>query len=169
MTVKTFTFGNDPIPKRPTKPLYIELVPFTAWAENVRTKCPRSMWDRFRRMCYRRAEYRCEICGESGKDQGRDWPVECHEVWSYNEDLRIQKLVGLVALCPLCHEVKHAGRTAKLDGPKGIARILTRLQRLNDWTEDQAGAHFKEAFRVWNVQSQWDWTLDLTFLDSAAP
>lgn len=40
-------------------------------------------------------------------------PVECHEVWDYDDDRKIQRLERRVALCPACHEVKHAGLASK--------------------------------------------------------
>jgi hypothetical protein len=48
---------------------------------------------------------RCEICGGRGPEH----PVECHERWRYNDLIRTQTLVRMIALCPACHQVKHVG------------------------------------------------------------
>lgn len=86
-------------------PLTVELVPKTCWFSNVRENVPRSTWDKLRKATYAAANYHCEVCGE----QGSRHPVECHEIWRYHSKRFVQKLFGLVALCPACHEVKHFG------------------------------------------------------------
>jgi hypothetical protein len=80
--------------------LTIELIPKTCFFSNVRTLLPKKYWDLLRRSSYAKAGYKCEICGESGKNQGYKHEVECHEIWEYNDRLKIQKLLGLVSLCP---------------------------------------------------------------------
>jgi hypothetical protein len=27
--------------------------------------------------------------------------MECHEIWEYNDEDKIQKLIGLISLCPI--------------------------------------------------------------------
>lgn len=169
MNDDVFTFG-DPLPKapesaRPKILLTVDLVPMSSWQDNVRTRESKATWDRLRKATYRRAGYVCEVCGENGKDQGREWPVECHEIWEYNEQTRVQKLVGLIALCPACHEVKHTGRTVKLGGQAARACVMARLVRVNGWTPQAAELHVREAFQVWERRSRQDWTLDLTFIE----
>jgi 5-methylcytosine-specific restriction endonuclease McrA len=58
-----------------------------------------------RKRTYRQANYRCQVCGGRGSKH----PVECHEIWHYDDENKIQKLMGLIALCPSCHQVKHIG------------------------------------------------------------
>lgn len=149
--------------------LAIELVPLGNWRQNVRTICPDKVWDRLRRITYKRAHYRCQICGESGIDQGWEWPVECHEIWVFDDERKIQKLDGLIALCPLCHEVKHIGRTAKVQGQEGLQRALLRLTRVNDWTKEQVQDHLKQAFADWERRSQESYTLDISWAEPATP
>jgi len=151
------------------KQLAIDLVPLNNWGQNVRTQCPDKVWDRLRRITYRNAKHRCEICGETGLDQGRTHPVECHEIWVIDEEKKIQRLDGLIALCPLCHEVIHAGRTVKVKGPEGLAAILDRLCRVNGWTLKQSGDHFREAFATWQKRSQHRYELDISWALPATP
>ncbi len=102
-----------PAPAVPPRPpvvvpparLTIELVPKTSWCHNVRALTDELGWDRIRRQVYRQAGYRCEICGGRGPEH----PVECHEVWRYDDRTRVQLLVRMIALCPACHQVKHLG------------------------------------------------------------
>jgi hypothetical protein len=151
-----------PAPALPPRPpvvvpparLTIELVPKTSWYNNVRALTDELGWDRIRRQVYRQAEYRCEICGGKGPEH----PVECHEVWRYDDRTRVQMLVRMIALCPACHQVKHIG-LANVKGKGAQARA--HLARVNGWTPGQADTYISEAFQVWAQRSSGPWTLDL--------
>jgi hypothetical protein len=138
----------------PAARLTIELVPATSWYHNVRALVDEPTWDRLRRKVYRRAGYRCELC----EGRGPAHPVECHEVWRYDDQARTQTLAGMVALCPACHQVKHLG-LANVRGTSAEARA--QLMRVNGWTPEQADAYIEQAFHVWERRSQGPWTLDL--------
>jgi len=138
--------------------LLVELVPQSSWGSNLRSELPRKDWDRLRRAQYAKAGNLCEVCG--GK--GRRHPVECHEIWSYDDKNHVQTLDGLIALCPGCHEVKHLG----LAGARGrTPEALRHLAKVNGWTHEQALHHAAEAFVLWDQRSRHPWTLDLTWLD----
>jgi hypothetical protein len=139
--------------------LMVELVPGNRWGVNLRNALHKDDWDRLRRECYRKANYRCEVCG--GK--GPKWPVECHEVWEYSWKERSQRLVGLVALCPDCHKVKHIGRTLK-KGRAEFAKARVRLMVINKWTPAQVDEYLEDAFWMWAKRSGVEWRLDLSWL-----
>lgn len=88
--------------------------------------------------------------------------IEAHEIWDYDETTRVQRLTGLVALCPACHEVKHFGRAQSVGRGESA---LAHLMKVNGWTGDQAWDHIAESFEVWRRRSDVEWTLDLTWLD----
>lgn len=140
--------------------LIVELVPRSTWGWNLRSELTRPQWDTLRKAVYKRAGYCCEICG--GK--GRKHPVECHEKWEYDDNLRIQKLVGVEALCPKCHEVRHMGRTMAIGrGPQAKAH----MEKVNGWSSMQVGAHVAVAVVKWMERSLFKWTLDLSWLRDA--
>lgn len=143
----------------PATRLTIELVPSSSWYDNVRSNVSRAEWDRLRRATAQTAGHRCEIC--SGR--GRRWPVECHEVWSFDDDTGVQRLVRLIALCPACHEVKHIGLASRR-GRYAVA--LGHLARTNGWSREDAELYAQAAFEQWARRSARDWTLDLTVLDA---
>jgi 5-methylcytosine-specific restriction endonuclease McrA len=152
---------RTPAPVLPPQPpvvpparLTIELVPKTSWYHNVRALTDELGWDRIRRQVYRQADYRCEVCGGKGPKH----PVECHEVWRYDDRTRVQMLVRMIALCPGCHQVKHIG-FANVQG-KG-AQAHAHLARVNGWTLAQADAYISQAFQVWAQRSGGPWTLEL--------
>ena len=105
---------------------------------------------------YELAGKRCEVCGGRGSKH----PVECHEVWEYDETARVQRLVRMVALCPACHEVKHIG-LANIKGRGEIA--AAHLAEVNDWTP-QVTAVYDQAFDVWKARSNRTWSLDVSAL-----
>ena len=138
--------------------LTIELVPGNQWGANLRNVLRPCDWDRFRRAVYARAMHRCEVCNGIG----RKHPVECHEVWHYNDETHVQSLAGLIALCPRCHEVKHIG----LAGIRGkLQRALAHLRKVNGFTERQTMSMYFDAFDVLRQREMHKWTLDLSWLN----
>ena len=142
--------------------LTIELVPRTVWYSNLRSELSKEQWDFLRRACYRKAEYVCEICG----GEGPKWPVECHEIWEFDDSQRTQTLKGLIALCPDCHSVKHIGLAGMLG--KGQA-TRAHLARVNGWSAKQAQDCVRKAFALWEERSQHDWTLDISWIEQHLP
>jgi hypothetical protein len=140
------------------KQLSIEMVPEPCWFINLRSELDPNDWKRLKQRTYRKANYRCEVCG----GRGPEWPVECHEIWHYNDEEHIQELVGLIALCPACHEVKHMG-FATMSGRGDIA--AQHLAEVNEWTTGEADRYIKEQFAVWEERNKYTWRLDLTWLN----
>lgn len=140
------------------KQLTVELVPKTCWFSNVRDHVDQETWDVLRKDAYRKANNVCSICG--GK--GNRWPVECHEIWHYDDEKHIQTLEGLIALCPNCHEVKHIG----LAGVRGRANIAeAHLAKVNGWTKEQVSSYLEGVWEVWFERSRYEWELDLSWLE----
>lgn len=144
--------------------LTIELVPSSSWYSNVRTNVSQSEWDVIRKKSYRSANYKCEICGDSGINQGYRHPVECHEVWEYDDKRKIQKLKSLISLCPNCHKVKHAGLSCIVNGEKDI--VINQLVKVNGMSLKQAKQYLKFSFDVYYKRSKYDWKLDISYLNS---
>jgi 5-methylcytosine-specific restriction endonuclease McrA len=118
--------------------LTVELIPKTVFFSNVRTLLKQKYWDLVRKDSYKRAGHKCEICGEKGKEQGFRHDVECHEIWDYDNTTRVQKLLGLISLCPKCHQVKHFGRTSAIGKQ---AEAFKHLEHVNKWTHKQCVDH----------------------------
>jgi hypothetical protein len=136
--------------------LTVELVPSTCWFSNLRSELSTDEWDRLRWPVFERAGRRCEICG----GRGAQHPVECHEVWEYDER-HVQRLAGLVALCPSCHEAKHMGyATSTGRAPQARAH----LARINGWSMEDVELYLEMCFEQWSRRSQHEWTLDLSWL-----
>lgn len=137
-----------------TLKLQIELVPRSCWFSNTRSNLKSSYWDRIRKYHYTKANNCCEICGGKGKKH----PVECHEVWLYNEKTFTQKLGYFQAICPLCHEVKHIGLAGILGN--GL-RAFNRFKRINKLDKKTAKNIIDAVFKQWRIRSQYKWKLDI--------
>lgn len=146
----------EPIPR-----LSIELVPKKSWYNNVRSNVKRKEWDLIRRKCYRKANYVCEICGETGLQQGEKHRIECHEIWDFNDLIHKQTLVGFIALCPYCHKVKHPG-LASINGEGEI--VIQQLMKVNKMTRDEVKRYSKKSFQKWNERNEFEWELDISYI-----
>src|SRR5665213_3542260 len=135
------------------KPLGINLIPRTSWYNNLRSMFSKEDWDILRKDCYKKAGYVCEICG----GRGDKWPVECHEIWDFSE-WGVQKLVRLIALCPLCHKCQHPG-LAQINGE--FEDCVKHYMAVNKVSEKEARKDFNEAFKVWQERNETDWELDI--------
>lgn len=137
--------------------LSFELVPSTCFCSNVRSEVSEQQWDSLKRETARLAGNKCEICG----GRGPRWAVECHEVWFYDDEKKIQFLVGLISLCPSCHQVKHFGH-AGIIGKQEEA--FEHLKKINEWDDATARKHIKFWIKKWTERSQHQWELNLGFL-----
>jgi hypothetical protein len=141
--------------------LSVELVPSTCWFSNVRTNLTPVQWDKIRKISYEKANHKCEICKETGKEQGYKHNVECHEIWEYNDKTRVQRFAGLISLCPRCHQVKHIGRASAIGKQ---AEAFDQLEKVNGWDHLQVVEHLAEMFEQYKERSKHEWTLDLSIL-----
>lgn len=105
--------------------LTIEMVPQPLHRKSLSGLLPRKLWDVIGRSLRARAEARCEICSV---DSIR---LECHEVWSYDDERRVARLVGLKAICSDCHLSTHMGRATSV----GLQdKATAHLMDVNGWT-----------------------------------
>lgn len=136
--------------------LTIELVPRTSWYDNLRKVLPKSEWDRIRKRTYAEYDYRCGICGAQGK-------LNCHEVWNYNDRDHRQTLGGFIALCDLCHHVKHIGLAGILAsrGQLDYEKVVEHFVKVNECERSTFEEHKKEAFEQWAERSRHEWQVEL--------
>jgi len=137
--------------------LTIELVPKTSWYSNVRSNVSRKEWDVIRKRSYSDANHVCEICGGVGTKH----PVECHEIWDYNDETHEQTLVGLISLCPKCHGVKHAGLSIS-KGKEDL--VVSQLMKVNGMTRNQAITYINESFDKFVERSKYTWKVNIEYL-----
>lgn len=141
--------------------LTVELIPTTCHFSNVRTTVTPSEWDKIRFISYAAADNKCEICGSNGTLQGYKHKVECHEIWNYDDVNHVQTLVGLISLCPTCHQVKHIGRAIAI-GKLTVCK--QQLAKVNKWTPKQIDDHIISSFELHKERSKHQWILDISLL-----
>jgi len=135
-----------------------EMLPVTTWEDNLRTRLKPEHWDRLRRYCYRAAGGKCEICGCAGSK-----PLECHEEWKFDDVAKVQKLKRLLALCTLCHKAHHLGFARRA----GIyTEVLDHIKWVNGWTDAELNPALDAAEEVCNERSEYQWTLDISWVFS---
>ena len=150
--------------------LTIERIPETAANSNLQQKAKKPEWDKIRNAAYAESDYRCGICGD---DEAR---LECHEIFEYDDQKHIQKLIGFIALCPSCHRVKHTGwpilpkrdpRKLYDEGmsPDEISQlhredIVRHPLKVNGCSREVWERHKKAARNKWRKRSKVDWTTD---------
>lgn len=159
-----YNISNEELQEDELK-LPLELVPLSMHGFNVRSRLNAEQWQRICNIAHGRYENKvqvCEICGESGKQQGFSHSLECHEQWEYNTITRTQKLVRLRSICPMCHKVFHYGLSVK----KGYGeRALQHFIKVNNLTLEQAEEYIMKAKAEIKLKSKVEWQLDLTYLN----
>lgn len=139
-------------PNRPA--LLPDMLPASTWEENLRTALPADKWNALRKHCYAAAGHRCRICGASGK-------VEAHELWEFDDVFGIQKLIGLVCLCPICHKAKHYGFARRLGL---ISEVTEKIKEVNGWDTRMLDAALVKLQARTDERSKYHWELDLSWL-----
>ena len=133
-----------------------ELIPRTSFFKNLRSMLSRKAWDEIRFKCYQDAGHCCEICHVKPKK------LDCHEIWEYDSEKGQQRLVGVVALCSACHEVKHIG----LAQMRGRAKdAMDHMMKVNNIDLETCCKLVDKAFEEWQIRNQQEWTLDVSWLE----
>jgi len=142
--------------------LTIELVPSTIWFSSLYRLMSKSNWRALKEEIYEKEGKRCYICGSTRP------PFELHEFWEYDDEARVQKLVGIHHLCRLCHMVKHIGFWCHTSNGRekleklGLSRndLIAHFCRVNGCSEKEFFRHEDEAFKIWEWRSKYDWRQD---------
>lgn len=137
--------------------LDIELVPSTSWTNNVRAIVTKTQWDKIKSAVAAKAYNLCEICGGVGPKH----PVECHEVWAYDDKKCTQVLERMIALCPGCHQVKHMGY-AQVSGK--FEQAFNHFKKVNKLEKTVASKLISDAFVKWAERSKKNWIVDISHL-----
>lgn len=143
--------------------LRIELVPSTSWYDNLRKLIPKERWEVLRRKVYAKYGHRCGICKADGR-------MNCHELWEFDEWHRIQKLIGFISLCDMCHHVKHIGLAGILasEGKLDYEKVVEHFMKVNGCSRQLFELHRKEAFAIWEKRSKFDWKVVVGDFEKAA-
>lgn len=137
--------------------LNFELVPEGAWYKNLRSILSSEQWNIVRKYVYKKANDKCMICGKLTQN------LDAHETWEYYDDLEIQKLVDVRAVCKDCHRTIHVG----LAGIQGeLEEALKHYCKVNNCSMDICMKNYRDAFDIWDLLSFiGSWELDISWLN----
>lgn len=137
--------------------LSIELVPKTSWYSNLRSEMSKQDWDKIRKETYVKFSHKCGVCGNS------EGQLHCHEIWEYGDTTHTQTLKGFIALCVMCHHVKHIGLAGILSerGELDFDAVIEHFMSVNKCKRDTFNSHYEEAFKIWRKRSSHKWKINL--------
>jgi ribosomal protein L37AE/L43A len=114
--------------------LTFEFIPLQFRGKNARTLLPRATWDKIRKKVQKDANYLCQACG-GGSGGWQD--LHCHEVWEYDDTKHTSTLVGFLALCNTCHNVKHCYLGKEFENDRSVFRFFREQYcRINNCSEN---------------------------------
>lgn len=136
--------------------LSIELIPDGSWGYNLRSVLPKNLWDIVRKDAVKEANGKCMICGTPSKR------LEAHERWSFDTKTSVQKLVGVIAVCPMCHKAIHMERSHLFENAEAVEDWYMKVNGCSyaDMRKDMGEANKLQKER--NKVSEW--FLDLSYL-----
>lgn len=136
--------------------LKIELIPASSWNQNLRSLLKKDMWENLRKKVYNKYNYRCAICGSDGQ-------LHAHEVWKYDDENHIQRLKNIVALCQMCHLVKHIGFASLQSNNQNTnyEKVVKHFMKVNSCDRITFQKHYDQAIKKFEERSRYEWLLDL--------
>lgn len=140
--------------RRTVVPHVVDLIPSSSWCASLANMLTGSSWKVVRDVATARAGA-CEECGAMGV------PLECHEIWSYDEGVGTQKLCELRSVCGHCHETHHLG-LASVRGR--YPQTMLRLAALNRLMPHEIAEYETEVFSRFERRSSMAWRLDLSMM-----
>lgn len=141
--------------------LTVELIPASNFYNNIRSTLTKSQWDKIRKDSYEKANHKCEICQETGKEQGYTHKLELHEIWEYDTKNKKQRLKGLISLCTRCHLCKHIGRAFAVGKQ---AEVFKHMEKVNNWNHKELVTYLATVFKEHKERSKIPWELELSYL-----
>ena len=162
-----FILRNPKSSKSDNSILPIELIPKSMHQYNVRARITEEQWKVVCKVVHRNNvgnKWHCQVCHQKGTTQGFNHPVECHEVWEFDDKTRTQKLVNLKTLCPLCHKFTHLGLATKQGYANTVKEHGSRIRRMSISSIEK---ELKHLYEINNERSKTRWKLDLTYLNQS--
>lgn len=134
--------------------LYIDLVPKNT-TFSLYHSLSKDDYYRLRDTLLKRVGYTCEICNKNCKDESN---IFLCERFSYNENIKVQKLEKIDVLCSKCFA------TTRLKD-KNIA--LQHLRDLLSISKDEAKQIIYDGFEIWKKNSGIEWIQDVSLLTNS--
>lgn len=88
--------------------LHIELIPASAWSSSLKQTLKPTDWKKIRNLALADQNGDCYICGQRCKS------LDGHELWEFDKEHQLQKLVRIIGVCKSCHNTIHYGRAQEI-------------------------------------------------------
>lgn len=135
--------------------LTIQLLPRGAWGNDFSKTLPKKEWDVLRNNCYKKANYKCEICGYETNE------LDAHEVWNFDIKSKTQTLVDIVALCSKCHGVKHMRNSQRQGFGENAKRHFIKVNNCSELDFASHLAYAQMEYEEMNKIYRWKINADL--------
>ncbi len=139
--------------------LFIDMIPKTSYFKNVRSLFKEEDWNLIRHHIYERTNNKCECCGCK-----RNKFLEAHERWIFDFENKTQKLIRIIALCRLCHQVTHYGRSKIF---KNINKINDHLKKVRGFNDNELKSHIENAYNIWKERNKINWIIDTSIITNS--
>ncbi|HLE48610.1 MAG TPA: HNH endonuclease [Patescibacteria group bacterium] len=136
--------------------LTFDLLPDTTWNNNIRNMMGVSEWDKLRKKVYKLYKLQCGICKTKRK-------LQCHEIWKFDDEDHTQTLTGFIALCELCHAIKHIG-FAKIQSDRGDIDwevLVKHYCTVNKCRKEFFKSDYQKALKMFERRSKYDWVVKI--------
>jgi hypothetical protein len=134
--------------------LTIEMVPEPCWEQNLRNFLGMARWRRIRYDVLYKAGNECQLCGQT------EGMLHTHEIWKYDDLNYVQILIGFIALCEMCHYIKHIGfaNTQVLAGKLDMEELIKHFCKVNKCKEETFFKHFEHMVTQNELRKRHSWT-----------
>ena len=135
--------------------LTINMLPKGAWSNDFSKTLPKKDWDKLRNFALKKAKGKCEICGFETNY------LDVHEEWEFNINKKKQTLKDIVAICSMCHGVKHFKNSVRLGYGEEAQR---HFMKVNNCSEMEFASHLNKALLEYNERNsvfRWKIVADL--------
>ena len=136
--------------------LELHLIPRSSFGSNLRNQLGRK-WDTLSKKIRSERGFKCDLCRASKKK------THLHEVWEYNEETKIQKLIGFECVCENCHSVHHWGYSEIQN--KNMEFLINHACHVNSCKKKEFEKHIEEASEIWRRRSNIKWTLNIDLMN----
>jgi hypothetical protein len=146
-------------PKAVPLKLEPQLVPRPLWGKSAAKLFKyRAVWKKIRRDALQKANGACEVCRHVPNELYGD-PLNCHEVWKYDDRLRTATLNAFRIHCVKCDSAAHIGMAITYGAGEAA---IAQLAKVNGIHTEDAKALVGRATSIWRVRSKKEWTLRIS-------
>ena len=121
------------------------LVPALLWGMSGHRRLSQRHWRRIRSQVLDAAEGRCRYCGDAYATG-----MICDEVWHYDPDGQVARLMELQIICRACNDVIHLGQARSRLGPRATDAARDRMARVNGTSGSEAQEEINSSWMRWH-------------------